>query len=62
MMNQAAQELMVEWHQTRASWRDLKAIQFENDYLSMLPDHLTKATAIIGELDVLLRKVRHDCE
>ncbi len=61
-LSQAAQDLMVEWDQTKAWWRDLKSIQFENDYLAVLPDHLSRASNVIGELDALIRKVRSDCE
>lgn len=59
---QAAQELLVDWQQTRSYWRDLKSFEFDQKYLAVLPDHLSKAQSIIGEIDVLLRKVRKDCE
>ena len=59
---QAAKELKMEWAQTRESWRDLKAQEFERTYLADLPHHLARAASVIEELDVLLRKVRIDCE
>lgn len=59
---QAAKELKAEWEQTKESWRDVKAQEFERTYLEDLPHHLARAASVIEELDVLLRKVRIDCE
>lgn len=59
---QAVQELNIAWGQTRYYWRDVKSLEFEKNYLGPLPDLVTKAGAVMGELDALLRKVRKDCE
>lgn len=59
---QAAQELMVEWQQTKGYWRDVKALEFEHNYIDVLPDLLTKANAVMSAAEVLIRKVRSDCE
>ena len=59
---QAAKELNAEWEQTKESWRDVKAQEFEHTYLEDLPHHLARAAAVIEELDILLRKVRIDCD
>jgi hypothetical protein len=59
---QAVQDLMIDWQHTKSYWRDVKSRQFEQDYLDKLPELVTQARNIIGEIDALLRKVRTDCE
>jgi hypothetical protein len=59
---QAMKELSLAWQQTRAEWRDVKAIEFDDRYLEVLPQHVARATAAIEELDTLLKKVKTDCE
>ena len=59
---QAAKDLSLDWQQTKAHWRDVKSMEFESKYLELLPTHIARAVAVIEEIDVLLRKVRHDCE
>ena len=59
---QAAKELSFEWDQTRAYWSDVKSQQFARDYLEMIPEYVTRTRTAMEELEVLLRKVRSDCE
>ena len=59
---QAAKDLSFEWDQTRAYWSDVKSQQFARDYLEMIPEYLTRTRAAMEEIDVVLRKVRSDCE
>jgi hypothetical protein len=59
---QAMKNLSVDWQQTRAEWRDAKAIEFDDTYLEVLPQQVARATAAIEELESLLKKVRRDCE
>ena len=59
---QAVKELSVDWRETRASWRDLKSQEFERKYLEEIPDHAAQATAVMAEIEILLRRVRSDCE
>jgi len=59
---QAVKELSFDWQQTREHWRDVKSLEFERQYLEALPQHITRATAVMQEIDALLRKVRADCE
>jgi len=62
ILSQAVQDLMVSWDNTRAAWRDAKSLEFERTYLEKLPDHISRANSMIEELDMLLRKVKTDCE
>jgi len=59
---QAAKDLAVAWDQTQEAWRDVKSREFEENYLEQLPGHIARATAVIEEIDALLRKVKADCE
>ena len=61
-LQQAVQDLLVEWDHTRNYWRDQKAQEFHHTYLEKLPDLVTKANAVVGDVNTLLRKVRQDCE
>jgi hypothetical protein len=58
----AATELNVHWQNTRASWRDAKALEFSQTYLEELPHLVQRANAVMNEIDNLLRKVKQDCE
>ena len=59
---QAMKELTLEWQETRAQWRDAKAIEFDDTYLEILPQQVARATAAMEEIEALLKKVRRDCE
>ncbi|MFO1440702.1 MAG: hypothetical protein U1F81_20460 [Verrucomicrobiaceae bacterium] len=59
---QNARELSERWHATKAYWRDAKALEFEKQYLEALPGMVSKAGAMMNELETLLRKIRKDCE
>ena len=59
---QAAKDLAVAWDQTKETWRDVKSREFEEHYLEQLPNHIVRATAVIEEIDAVLRKVKADCE
>ena len=59
---QALKELSLRWQETKEQWHDVKAQQFERDYLEELPDHVQRTMGVMQEIDVLLRKIRQDCE
>jgi hypothetical protein len=59
---QAARTLTIEWENTKAHWRDAKSQEFEHKYLKDLPGQVTAAINAMEELDLLLKKVRTDCE
>jgi hypothetical protein len=59
---QAMKDLSQAWQQTRAQWRDAKAIEFDDRYLEVLPQHVGRAISAIEELDGVLKQVRSDCE
>lgn len=60
-LTQAIKNLMLDWQQTQAGWRDVKSEEFQRQYLENLPHHVARATAVITEINELLKKVRSDC-
>ena len=59
---QGVKDLSFDWEQTKTYWHDVKSQQFERDYLEQIADYVTRARAAMEEIDVLVRKVRSDCE
>ncbi len=59
---QAARTLTIEWENTKVHWRDAKSLEFEQKYLKDLPGQVTAAINAMEELELLLKKVRNDCE
>jgi hypothetical protein len=55
-------ELSSNWSETKESWRDAKAQEFERDYLQELFDSVESASGVMDQLDKLLNKIRTDCE
>ena len=62
LLTDATRQLQTRWTDTRNSWRDDKAVEFENLYLTDLAAAVNSALRVIDELEQLLNKVRNDCE
>jgi hypothetical protein len=62
LLAQAAKDLSHNWEQTKSSWQDVKSAEFEVKYIDVLPAQINQAMAMMAELDVLLKKIRSDCE
>jgi hypothetical protein len=58
----AWRDLSAAWERTMEDWRDAKAQEFQKQFLERLPGLLSGAKQAIEDIDVLLRKMRHDCE
>ena len=58
----ATKDIISEWDETRAAWRDVKAQEFEAKFIAPLPDSISSAIAIIDELDGVLIKIKKHCE
>jgi len=61
-LHEAVKNLLVAWEQTRNSWRDVKSQQFEQRFLETLPNDAARAVSVMGEIELLIKKVRRDCE
>jgi len=59
---QAVKSLTIAWENTKSSWNDAKSDEFERKYIEVLPGQVAQAMAVLEELDVLLNKIRSDCE
>ena len=55
-------ELMLKWQETKSYWKDDKSLEFEHSYLQELFVRVDKAVTVIEKLDVLLAKIKKDCE
>lgn len=62
LLTLATRNLMARWDETRVSWRDQKAVDFEATYLAELSEQVGTALRALEELDHLLEKIHADCE
>ncbi len=58
----AWRDLAAAWQNTMDDWRDAKSAEFEARFLEPLPGLIGSARQAMEELDILLRKMHHDCE
>ena len=58
----AVRDLNISWQQTSNFWKDSKASEFQEKYISPLPDAVNAASSIIEDLDKILTKSHRDCE
>lgn len=62
LLTLATRQLQARWGETRFSWRDRKAQEFDDLYLAELMNSVVSALRVIEELDHLLEKVHADCD
>lgn len=62
LLTLASRQLQARWGETRFSWRDRKAEEFEELYLSELTATLNSVFRAIDDLDQLLEKIHADCD
>ncbi|MCU0770682.1 MAG: hypothetical protein MUE94_02780 [Verrucomicrobia bacterium] len=55
-------DLSARWRETRESWRDDRALEFEQRYLDDLFAGVNNALNNIDTLERILHRVRDDCE
>jgi len=54
--------LATQWQDTKQSWKDAKADEFEHLYLDELFTSVDKAVGIMAQVEKLIAKIRSDCE
>ncbi|MEZ0275032.1 MAG: hypothetical protein ACAH88_09015 [Roseimicrobium sp.] len=59
---QTLKEFILRWQDTRTYWRDAKSAEFEHKYLEKLPGYVQTTRNVMEEMDVLLSKLKRDCE
>jgi len=57
-----SKDLLCRWQQTREQWRDNKAREFEDRFISELESAVNSALTGIADLERVINKVRSDCE
>lgn len=62
LLTLATRQLQARWGETKFSWRDRKAQEFDDLYLAELMASVNSALRVIDELDQLLEKVHADCD
>lgn len=55
-------ELRERWQQTRETWSDVKAREFEETYLREIEMAVNAAAQAMENIEGVLRKIQHDCE
>lgn len=55
-------QLQARWTETRDSWRDAKAADFESLYLAELNHSLSSALRALEDLEHLLDQIHADCD
>ncbi len=58
----AYKELMNRWLETRQSWDDARAEEFEQKYLRELEADLRTAGSAMDQMGILINQARRDCE
>jgi hypothetical protein len=57
----AAKKLMTAWHQTRETWRDENARQFDQKYMAALETHIRAAVLAMERMGNALESARSEC-
>lgn len=58
----ATKELMLKWEDTRQSWQDAKADEFEQKYMVVLQATMDRVMPVFDDLDKVVSRVRNECE
>jgi hypothetical protein len=61
ILTSETRRLSERWNETRKSWRDHKADEFEQTHLAELFERLAPALRSIEELERLLHKIDAEC-
>ncbi len=57
----AMKDLVYRWGETKASWRDAKAKEFEEQYLYEVEREIRSATSAMDQMAQLLAQAKSDC-
>ena len=57
-----SKELLWRWRHTREQWRDSKARDFEDRFMSELESAVISALSAAADVERVLSKIRSDCE
>lgn len=60
-LNKAYKHLRLRWEETRHTWRDTTAANFERDHLDPLEPRILAALSALERLGGILQQARRDC-
>lgn len=58
----STRDLLIAWDRANEQWRDAKSQQFLHTFIEPVPDLVLQAREAMGQLEAILRKIKHDCE
>ena len=61
-LNKAMKDLMNRWSDARRNWDDVRAEEFEGQYLVQLESDLKSTLSAMDQMAILMHQVRRDCE
>jgi hypothetical protein len=61
-LESCTRDLLVAWDRAREQWRDAKSQQFGHTFVEPLPELVSQARDAMGHMEILLRKIKNDCE
>jgi hypothetical protein len=58
----ATKDLVRKWDETKQSWQDMKAREFEQGCINELITTVDRSLPVFENLNKLIEKIRSDCE
>ena len=55
-------QIMLDWAETKAHWSDARSREFDSRYMIELLASVDRTAQVVDKLEILLTKVRSDCE
>ncbi len=55
-------QIILDWAETKAHWSDARSREFDSRYMIELLASVDRAAQVVDKMEVLLSKVRSDCE
>ena len=55
-------EIGLHWAETKNHWRDARAQEFEQRFMTELFANVDRTVSVMEKLEELLKKIRSDCE
>ena len=62
LLTNAHKELNIHWREVREHWSDVKASEFESEYLAQLEPAVRAALTAMEKIAEVLERARRECE
>lgn len=60
-LSKSMKELLLRWNETKTSWDDVRAHEFEKNFLEPLEMDLRNAVSAMDHMAILLNQIRSVC-